>query len=252
MDRCPCRRGAGRARLRRLQVRQRRGPPARRAGPTASSSPRTRRSTSTTRSLATRATARSCSRAPRTPRPSTSGSPTASRGRSTSWSTPTPTPRASRRSAPLVFSLTGNVAVGQRSERTSRGDLSSGTLANFLDNVQTTNAGLLAHVERRTSNSSFEVSVPAGFAVNQTTLGALEAGYYTPRFGFVYGAQPLSFFSFQALFQVPRSSSLTLCSRANAPDVAPTFIVLDMPHDLLFGQAGGLHELSSGLICVFV
>lgn len=124
---------------------------------------------------------------------------------------PSPSPKASRRrGAPLRFSLTGNLTMGERSELSTRGDAASGTLTDSSLSTSTNNAGLLARIERRTASTSFELSVPAGFAVHSTTLGELQAGYYTPRFGFVYGAQPLNFLGGVPLGNTQRGLALVL------------------------------------------
>ncbi|MGZ3498901.1 MAG: MSCRAMM family protein [Vulcanimicrobiaceae bacterium] len=105
--------------------------------------------------------------------------------------TPTPPP-AVRRGGPLTFALTGSLSLGRNSQNSTRGDAASGTLTTTSYGATMENAGLLARVERRTASTTLDLSMPAGIAVKNSSIGEVQAGYYTPRFGLVYGAQQLS------------------------------------------------------------
>jgi hypothetical protein len=108
---------------------------------------------------------------------------------------PTPTPKPSVvRGGPLTFSLSGNLSFGERSFLSSRGDASALGGIQTTDQTQTSNnVGLLVQLQRRTGATTLSMGVPLGVASSQrTTVGQLQAGYYTPKFGVQYMPQPLS------------------------------------------------------------
>ncbi|MHB8230117.1 MAG: hypothetical protein ACYDG0_04940 [Vulcanimicrobiaceae bacterium] len=68
---------------------------------------------------------------------------------------PTPTPGAAKpaaspgphttRGGPLTFKLTGNLALGEQLQRSTRGNAAVG-ISNFNSNLQTENAGMLGQI----------------------------------------------------------------------------------------------------------
>ncbi len=77
-------------------------------------------------------------------------------------------------------------------QQSVRGDVAGGTFASYNYNAPTDNAGLLARIDRRTATTTLTLSVPAGITTTLSSLGELQAGYYTPHYAFQYGAQPLT------------------------------------------------------------
>ncbi len=132
-----------------------------------------------------------------TPSPAVSASPIPR-------ATPTPKPSVAR-GGPLTFSLSGNLAFGERSFLSTRGDASTpGGVLSSNQTLASNNVGLLVQLQRRTGATTLSMGVPVGVASSQrTNVGQLQAGYYTPRFGVQYMPQPLS-----VLGSVPLGSTL--------------------------------------------
>lgn len=124
-----------------------------------------------------------------------------------SSASPTPAPQIAR-GGPIQFSLSGSLSMGRSGETTTSG---AGALpsaspgpANVQSSSQTTgNAGLLASVVRRTASTTLRVTLPAGVALRHSSLGALQAGFYGPDYGVLFGQQPLAY-----LGGVPLGSTL--------------------------------------------
>lgn len=107
--------------------------------------------------------------------------------------TPTPTPAPGvARGGPLTFSVSGALSLGQRMENSVHSD-GSGGLTSTNTSTATDTAGLLASVQRRTATTTLQLALPFGLALHNASFGDLAVGYYTPKYGLVYGAQPLSF-----------------------------------------------------------
>ncbi|HKU68319.1 MAG TPA: hypothetical protein VJP85_11140 [Candidatus Baltobacteraceae bacterium] len=120
------------------------------------------------------------------PAASTSQAPDAAR-------TPTPTPAPGvAHGGPLTFSISGALSLGQRLQSSVHGD-GNGGLASTNTSTATDTAGLLASVQRRTATTTLQLALPLGLALHNANFGDLTIGYYTPKYGLVYGAQPLSF-----------------------------------------------------------
>lgn len=107
----------------------------------------------------------------------------------------TPTPKAAiARGGPLTFSLSGNLSFGERSFSSTRGDPSNpdGVLSS-AQTLASNNVGLLVQLQRRTGATTLSMGVPFGVASSQrASVGQVQAGYYTPKFGVQYMPQPLS------------------------------------------------------------
>ncbi|HEY9180669.1 MAG TPA: carboxypeptidase regulatory-like domain-containing protein [Candidatus Baltobacteraceae bacterium] len=86
-----------------------------------------------------------------------------------------------------------------------RGDGSTpGGIVTNAQSQQSENAGFMMQMERRTGSSSLSVGVPLGVSnVQGATLGQIQAGYYTARYGLQYMPQPVSI-----LGGVPMGSTL--------------------------------------------
>lgn len=112
--------------------------------------------------------------------------------------TPSPAPSPERadapqaaRGGPITFSLTGSLSLGERGQTQVTPDLAGGQVV--TSNVSALdNAGLMAQIERRTATTSLQIGVPAGVTLRRSNLGQVQAGYYTPKFGLIYGGQPLA------------------------------------------------------------
>ncbi len=114
---------------------------------------------------------------------------------------PAPTPGAAKpaaspephtgRGGPLTFKLTGNLALGEQLQRSTRGNAAVG-ISNYNSNLQTENAGMLGQIERRTPTTTLTVGVPLALSARESAFGELQAGYYTPTYGLLWGSQPLT------------------------------------------------------------
>ena len=120
---------------------------------------------------------------------------------------PSPGPSASppvlvgARGGPVTLSVTGNVTLGERIARGTRG---SG------DSASTGNAGLLAELGRRTGSTTLRVAVPAGVSGRLANFGELQAEYSTPRYALSYGSQGVSALGALPLGATIRGLTLTL------------------------------------------
>jgi hypothetical protein len=102
--------------------------------------------------------------------------------------TPTPGP-VEGHGGPVTFSLSGALSVGQRLQNTT----TAGGAAAPNQSSALGNAGMLATLQRRTATTTLQLSLPLGLALRTSSIGQFTAGYYTPKYGLEYGAQPLSF-----------------------------------------------------------
>jgi hypothetical protein len=125
--------------------------------------------------------------------------PTASPAPAPPSPTPAPLPMPIRqlgmvRGGPLTFSLTGSLSLGERSSSSTRGDDSSpGGMVTVAQSQQTNNAGLMVQLQRRTGATTLTMGMPLGVSSSQrTTLGQLQAGYYTSHYGLQFMPQPVS------------------------------------------------------------
>lgn len=105
--------------------------------------------------------------------------------------TPTPPPSVAR-GGPLTFSLSGALSLGQRLQSSVHGDGNGGMMAT-TSSTATDSAGLLANVQRRTATTTLQLALPLAVALHNANFGDLNVGYYTPKYGLIYGAQPLAF-----------------------------------------------------------
>lgn len=135
-----------------------------------------------------------------TPIPEGSASPTPSPAPTASAApaaplpaTPAPRPEIVR-GGPLTFTLSGSLTLGERSSSSTRGDLSApGGVSTAAQSQPSQNAGLMMQVERRTGATTLTVGMPLGISNLQgTSLGQLQAGYYTSHYGLQFMPQPLS------------------------------------------------------------
>ena len=117
----------------------------------------------------------------------------------------TPKPAAVVRGGPLTFRLSGSLSLGEMNSSSTRGDASTpGGLTTASQNQSNQNAGFMVDMERRTGASTLSLGLPLGISSRQgTSLGQVQAGYYTPHYGLQYMQQPVSF-----LGGVPMGSTL--------------------------------------------
>lgn len=118
---------------------------------------------------------------------------------------PTPAPNVMR-GGPVTFTLTGSLSLAQRLQSTTT------DFAGFASTSSTSQssdaAGMLATLRRRTATTTLQFDVPVGLALQQSSLGLLQAGYYTPTYGLEMGAQPLSLLGGAPLGQTQRGFAL--------------------------------------------
>ncbi|HET7814865.1 MAG TPA: hypothetical protein VFL13_10880, partial [Candidatus Baltobacteraceae bacterium] len=142
------------------------------------------------------------------PAPSAAASPVA-----TPKATPTPGP-ALARGGPVQFTMSGALSIGATKQSQTHGDASTG-LSTLNQSSTRENAGVQFGLTRRTPTTTLEFSLPMGVSVGQTsTLGLINAGYYTGRYGFVFGAQPFALLGGVPLGQTDRGYSLVLPLRS--------------------------------------
>ena len=130
-----------------------------------------------------------------TPSPTASAGPTAAPGPSTPAPSPTPMRKpAVVRGGPLTFTLSGSLSLGEHGSSSTRGDSSApGGVTSTSQNQQSSNAGLMMQMERRTGASTLSLGVPLGISnVQGATLGQIQANYYTAHYGLQYMPQPVS------------------------------------------------------------
>ncbi len=120
---------------------------------------------------------------------------------------PTPAPAAHvSRGGPLTFALTGSLSLGQRLQSDTN---DFGGIQNTQSTSQSSDtAGMLATLRRRTATTTLQLGLPVGLGLRQSSLGLLQAGYYTPTYGVEYGAQPLSLLGGAPLGQTLRGWAL--------------------------------------------
>ncbi|HEV3155165.1 MAG TPA: hypothetical protein VGZ02_15255 [Candidatus Baltobacteraceae bacterium] len=139
-----------------------------------------------------------------TPLPAGTASPTPSpqvSARLGAPTTPAPSPRV-QRGGPLTFALTGSLSLAQRLQSNTTdfaGFSSTSGVSQSSDS-----AGMLATLRRRTATTTLQLDVPVGLTLQQSSLGLLQAGYYTPNYGVEMGAQPLSLLGGAPLGQTQR------------------------------------------------
>lgn len=118
------------------------------------------------------------------------------------------------RGGPLRFTMSGALMLGATEQSQSHGDPSSG-LTTFNQSTTRENAGVQLGLMRRTPTTTLEFTLPMGVSVGQTsTMGLVNAGYYTTRYGFVFGAQPFALLGGVPLGQTDRGYSLVLPLRS--------------------------------------
>ena len=171
-----------------------------------------------------------------TPVPESTATPSASPSAVASMA-PTAAPTPTRKpqvvhGGPLTFTLSGNLSFGEHGTSSTRGDESTGGVMTSSENQSTNTAGLMLQMQRRTGTTTLSMGMPFGVSTSQrTTIGQVQAGYYTPHFGLQYMPQPLT-----ALGAVPLGSTLAGLS-----------LVLPLHGgDVTFYQGTGRLDLDSG------
>jgi len=138
-----------------------------------------------------------------TPLPEGTPAPSAAPTTPAPTASPSPAPNARMlRGGPLTFTLTGALSLGQRLQSNTI-DF-GGSQSTQSSSQASDSAGMLATLRRRTSTTTLQLGLPIGLDLRQSSIGLLQAGYYTPTYGIEYGAQPLSLLGLAPLGQTLR------------------------------------------------
>lgn len=154
--------------------------------------------------------------------PAPTGSPTAVLSPSASSlpaSTPTPPAYRVPRGGKLRLTISGSLSFGSRessqtlfngsnpfvpSPSASPSPGTGGTAVNSSQNQTIGNAGMLAHITRRTARTALDFQLPFGFSTtSKATFGAFALTYNTALYALGYGSQSLS-----VLGQLPSGSTI--------------------------------------------